>query len=263
MGWTNQVTDQLIIGVYPQGPYRFIGPMVPDVLANFNPNGAPQPPYKWQFVDLWYYEGGVSFYFEGLAQNIEFGVSERVTGIYSPTTGVQLHVFENQGESAIYFGTDTYDTMRLPIHFRKADVTIEDTSTIAMLGAALATQIVACDASATPETWHTATLGGSWIPFPGQQVPRYRAMPDGTIMLDGDVKSSVAVNPGTVVLTLTGLYVPSSSRSFSVTGSGIPAGATLNMTSSGTLVLGNFTGPITVALMGLAGVRFPSQFLTP
>src|ERR1700759_2317832 len=87
MPWEETNTNTLILGNYPNGPYIKIGPDVPSVLTSFNSD------YTWQFAMLWYYNDGVSFYFQALVFNSNFGLSEWITGEYITPGPVQLQQF--------------------------------------------------------------------------------------------------------------------------------------------------------------------------
>lgn len=126
----------------------------------------------------------------------------------------------------------------------------------------LGASIIVADVDGVPETWHAVALTSPWVNFGGtQQALRVRLMPDGTIWLNGDIKTTSAIAAGSTITTLSDPYLPGSSCVFPVTGAGIPAGATLNVDAGGSIQLNNFTGSITVALVGLTHVRFPSAGL--
>jgi hypothetical protein len=107
--------------------------------------------------------------------------------------------------------------------------------------------------------WHAASLSVAWSNFGGAaQTTQYRLMPDGSVWLDGAVKSSATLGPGpSTLITLPVGYRPASTRIFGATGPGVPAGATLEVLPSGVVQLSNYGASATVALLGLTHVRFP------
>lgn len=160
MGWTNEQPLELLLppGANLNLPHRLIGPDIPAVLVNFSPD------YTWLFADLWFYDAN-AFYFEALAVNSVFGLSEWIAGTYDLVNGVQPDIFiDGPGGAprAIHYGSDNYATAnRLRVDYRTTDVVITPTATL--------------------------TIQGSIISGGGQNVPFGIMAPPTTTALNGTV----------------------------------------------------------------------------
>jgi hypothetical protein len=126
--WSN---DQPRNFLFPPGgsltlPHVILGPDVPAVLT-----AGILADFTWEFVFLWYYDA-TQFWFQGIAMNSFFGLSEVVTGIYTTASGVQLQTFVDGpggAPNSIHYGTDRYDTVRLALDYRTADINVTSTAT--------------------------------------------------------------------------------------------------------------------------------------
>ena len=126
--WSN---DQPRNFLFPPGgsltlPHVILGPDVPAVLT-----AGILADFTWEFVFLWYYDA-TQFWFQGIAMNSFFGLSEVVTGTYTIVSGVQLQSFidgPGGAPNSIHYGTDRYDTVRLAIDYRTTDINLTSTAT--------------------------------------------------------------------------------------------------------------------------------------
>jgi hypothetical protein len=119
-------------------------------------------------------------------------------------------------------------------------------------------QIVA-NVAGTAETWHNITGGvgyaPNWADIGGtDQAGRYRLMPDGTVSLNGDAKTTVAVSTPSIVFTLPVGYRPAADEQFpgNVAGSRIAVQA-----STGRVILVDVAGTVAIPVLALSQVRFP------
>jgi hypothetical protein len=139
-----------------------------------------------------------------------------------------------------------------------------DTTLYRSAAAQLAADTILANVSGSAETWHT--MAGSytapWADFGNPQAAgRYRLMPDGTVALNGTLKTTANVTTGAAIFTLPAAYRPAANndQSFPVvftTSGGAVATGTINVTSAGVISLSNSSVTATLSLFPLSHVRF-------
>lgn len=134
-GWNPPDLNQLFVG-NTQGAHLYVGDQIPNVLLSAY-NGEVQ----WKYVQLFFYEDGVSFFYIGLGFNSFFNLDEVLIGTYDTTNGVVPILFiDGPGlgstAGAVHMGSDRYngalpvgDNVRPSIDFRTADFQITSTGT--------------------------------------------------------------------------------------------------------------------------------------
>lgn len=112
---------------------------------------------------------------------------------------------------------------------------------------------------AVAETWHTIGVFGTGFAAGTMAVPRYRYMPDGTVLLDGQIVTTGAVASSATIFTLPAGYLPSQEQ-WCTNGTTLSGRTAINSTmviqTSGVVVTGCL-GAAAAESIFLSGVRFP------
>lgn len=105
------------------------------------------------------------------------------------------------------------------------------------------------------ETWHPIALQNGWVARGASwATPSYRLMPDGTVLLKGQMKSGTTAD-GTKIGTLPVGYRPIDDDNYPITSYVGSNDAILEVNPDGSMYIFNVgAGPLTV---GLGGVRIP------
>jgi hypothetical protein len=166
------------IGPASPNPRIIITSTIPATLA------AASADFSWTSVKLMYFDA-TQYYFEAIGNFVGTGgpFSIYANGTYDSTNGVMFNQFQEAAGApaslTLLYGSSTYNAQPLVWAYRHGTISLDNTTTLLINGAAQAVGITATQGGGIAEVWHPLSpLLAGWTNYGAPEaISQYRKVP--------------------------------------------------------------------------------------